>query len=376
MAGKSPMTMRMTPIIQDSLPVKSTAPYWHLDEPVYDARPIRRPNKRVRGDDVIPPGLDVVKRVSIAPVSRRNAFGVTIGQNRQNTPNATLGPNFKLIVNGDSRDANVEEDLPRYLPRAKIVDPIYSSSNHSPTHTSRKLQIGAKAARKREAVHIQESEESSSDGSSRSSPSGISDEEEVDQLISDTENPGSGDEEEQEHEAPPISRSRRSYSPPAVEILDAPRISAHPLQLPPLLTPSPELTPSDDLVAALETLALSSIRMQSTKQLPFLLRNLRRGFQARCRVLNIPTTNTHEAFTVHVLYKYVAINSTKHLYETKATDWLCPLCELHGSFPTRQMLASHLDWDHQEVDVEWEKVDDAEVNAGDRNYHISRAHSL
>src|ERR1700683_3453206 len=48
-------------------------------------------------------------------------------------------------------------------------------------------------------------------------------------------------------------------------------------------------SPSNDLIAALEVLTLPSLRMQKTGQLPFLLRNLRRGFAGRCHQLGIPT---------------------------------------------------------------------------------------
>ena len=42
--------------------------------------------------------------------------------------------------------------------------------------------------------------------------------------------------------------------------------------------------------------------------------------------------------------------------------WLCLLCELHGTFRTREMLACHLQWDHAKVISEWGQMDGTEVS--------------
>lgn len=34
-------------------------------------------------------------------------------------------------------------------------------------------------------------------------------------------------------------------------------------------------------------------------------------------------------------------------------EWYCPLCQLHNTFKTRDMLSFHLRRDHQQVNVSW-----------------------
>lgn len=34
-------------------------------------------------------------------------------------------------------------------------------------------------------------------------------------------------------------------------------------------------------------------------------------------------------------------------------EWCCPLCQLHNTFKTRDMLSFHLRRDHQQVNVSW-----------------------
>jgi len=98
--------------------------------------------------------------------------------------------------------------------------------------------------------------------------------------------------------------------------------------------------------------------MQNTHQLPFLLRNVRQGFLSRCRVLGVPIYSDNRQLSLCVRYDYVAGIT----YKTDIEEWLCPLCELHGVFRTREMLACHLQWDHAEVFSEWGKMDDTEVS--------------
>ena len=159
---------------------------------------------------------------------------------------------------------------------------------------------------------------------------------------------------------------RRSFSPP--QLPSPPRVASPPARVPFTGTTAasqPEHTsaPSEELMLALEKLTLSSLRMQKTGQLPFLLRNLRRGFQNRCRLLGVPTGKiSEEVVSVSVLYKYV-VRSTRqeHVYTARMTAWLCPLCELHGQFETKRMLEKHLDWDHHQVAVTWRR-DTSEVS--------------
>ena len=162
-------------------------------------------------------------------------------------------------------------------------------------------------------------------------------------------------------EPPPPLRAR---TPPEIMILDSPPRITIPLPQIDLTlenTPAVQSTsnePPDELVTALESLTLPTIRMQKTHQLPFLLRNLREGFLSRCRALGVPIYSDNRQLSLCVQYDYVAGLT----YKIDISEWLCPLCELHGSFRTREMLDCHLLWDHAEVFSEWGQMDDTEVS--------------
>lgn len=120
-------------------------------------------------------------------------------------------------------------------------------------------------------------------------------------------------------------------------------------------------SPSEELFQALERLSLSSVRMHHTHSLPFLLRNLRKGFEARCQMIGVPVPAHPDPrdsdVSVDVVYRYIRnTGGREHEYRTHVTEWSCPLCTLHGKFGTRDMLEKHLDWDHDEVTVKWSKV--------------------
>jgi hypothetical protein len=161
------------------------------------------------------------------------------------------------------------------------------------------------------------------------------------------------------------SRPLREPTPPEIMMLDSPpRITIplpqidHDLVNTPPTSQSPSIEPPDGLITALESFTLSTIRMQKTHQLPFLLRNVREGFLSRCRVLGVPIYSDDRQLSLCVRYDYVAGLT----YKTNISKWLCPLCELHGTFRTREMLACHLQWDHAEVFSEWVQMDDTDVS--------------
>lgn len=136
--------------------------------------------------------------------------------------------------------------------------------------------------------------------------------------------------------------------------LEPPPVITIPLrQIAPKIAPKirPPSPPTEDLISAIELLALAPFRMQETKQLPFLRRQVRSGFIARCKSLGVPTTKVEGAVSLLVRYEYAGEISC----ETTINDWLCPLCEIHDSFNTREMLVCHLKWDHAEVFVEWDQ---------------------
>jgi hypothetical protein len=210
------------------------------------------------------------------------------------------------------------------------------------------------AARKINYVNATSSEEEDSDDDKSKATSSSSSEK--DQLDSDQY--------DVDMEAP--YRPVRARTPPEIMILDSPpRITISLPQIDPDLVNTPavqsrSIEPPDELITALQSLTLSTIRMQKTHQLPFLLRNLRQGFLSRCRVLGVPiySDNDERQLSLCVRYDYVAGLT----YKTDISKWLCPLCELHGTFRTREMLACHLQWDHAEVFSEWGQMDDTEVS--------------
>jgi len=120
-------------------------------------------------------------------------------------------------------------------------------------------------------------------------------------------------------------------------------------------------SPSNNLVAALEVHALSSLRMQKTRQLPFLLRNMRRGFANRCIQLGVPTKKNiypNESLKIQLIFRlqtgvFEDAEDYSDEYITRMTSWNCPLCDLHGRFGTQAMLQKHIEWDHSEIKARW-----------------------
>ncbi|PCH44737.1 hypothetical protein WOLCODRAFT_165362 [Wolfiporia cocos MD-104 SS10] len=132
----------------------------------------------------------------------------------------------------------------------------------------------------------------------------------------------------------------------------------------------------EGLMNALERLTLPTERMREYGRLPFLPRNVRRGFLRRCRQYGIETApSAPPAAPVHVLYRYDvdardndtvtsgdAVSDDEHSYEERegyneTLEWTCPLCRLHKTFDTREMLAFHLSRSHDEFKVIWEPIE-------------------
>lgn len=90
---------------------------------------------------------------------------------------------------------------------------------------------------------------------------------------------------------------------------------------------------------------------QQTKQLPFLLRNLRKSFRVLCRTLGIPSTRLPEDEQGSTLVRYEHLANVS--FESSLPKWFCPLCDLFGQFETREMLRIHLALDHKNVFFEW-----------------------
>lgn len=128
-------------------------------------------------------------------------------------------------------------------------------------------------------------------------------------------------------------------------------------EMEPILRPA---SPSLELVAALEAITLSLLRMQETQQLPFLKRNLRRGFKLRCSQVNnnMPKPDHRAgAPNLQLVYRLKTDEFDSNVYEYKSrhNSWSCPLCNLHGDMRSRQLLQMHLLWDHNELLPEWSR---------------------
>ena len=108
--------------------------------------------------------------------------------------------------------------------------------------------------------------------------------------------------------------------------------------------------PQDAIIEAMESLSLSSIRMQATNRLPFLLRTFRRGFASRCKLVGVSTKPDPPTTAVRVIYR----RGEGCEYAAKMASWKCPICGFHTAFANRLVLGKHLEWDHQNVEVLWE----------------------
>jgi hypothetical protein len=150
-------------------------------------------------------------------------------------------------------------------------------------------------------------------------------------------------------------RASTIFNPSPQITIALPQIKAEPEDDLPL--GEPDLGPPEALINAIEALTINPTRMQATRQLPFLRRNLRQGFVSRCADVLIPIHPDRKHVSLEVTYEYV----DGIVYQAKIEDWLCPLCNLFGKFTTQATLHCHLKWDHQEVVSDWEKIEDSDV---------------
>ena len=257
-----------------------------------------------------------------------------------------------LIQTTTSRDTDLRQNFVAVNLFGVLLDSLFIDNVMNSFFEISRPQVSAKksAARKVNYVDTTSSVEDSDSDESKGTPFNSSEKDQLDsdQYDVDMDEP----------------RPIRARTPPEIMILDSPPRITIPLpQIDPDLvnTPaaqSPSTKPPDELISALESLTLSTIRMQKTHQLPFLLRNVREGFLSRCRALSVPIYSDNRQLSLRVQYNYLAGLT----YKTDISKWLCPLCELHGTFRTREMLDYHLQWDHAEVFSEWGQMDDTEVS--------------
>jgi len=208
----------------------------------------------------------------------------------------------------------------------------------------RKITVKKSAARKVEFFDTMTSDEASENGST------IDNDSQEDQLLPE------------EYELPSNLRPDLEQGlllPPSTIFNPAPQIT---IALPqvkaePEDLPVEGLGPPEELVNAVKALAISPIRMQATRQLPFLRRNLRQGFISRCANVLIPIHPDQKHVSLEVTYEYV----DGIVFKAKIENWLCPLCNLFGKFTTQATLYCHLKWDHKEIFSDWKKIEGSDV---------------
>lgn len=290
----------------------------------------------------VQPGDGFIKRMGVSSGPRTRP-GVTKIKRRQDRPIKVLDKFAHLGNREDgllvSSDATTEENgsddsLEEDLSAPTVAQPAAFRP------------IGPKAARK-----IELSSPSSDEGEYLTDS-----DEEIDQLDQSDSSDGSTSQESEnvgQDDAP-----SRFLSVPQITSLTFPTEPFRVLTLSEnenedaSLPPQNHSIPPDEIVNAIEALTLPCVRMQKSKSLPFMLRNLRRGFRHRCNMLGIPTRFREEGISVVVHYE-LSRDSKEFVFETRVDKWLCPLCELFGSFPTRVTLANHLKWDHNELSFHW-----------------------
>ncbi|KAG5353414.1 hypothetical protein J132_11236 [Termitomyces sp. J132] len=302
--------------VMRSVKSRSMKPHWQLD----DEGRAKEQQNMARMDH---PDRDYIKRIGpgrrTAPTSQPHHFKDAPKHSR-----GYLGRNFTLKKQGEP-DSESDYDSPMEIDEQSLP----------PRRATRLQQTGVKAARKREWPQPLPFNPDSSDGDEP-----VTSSDEVDELnSSDSSSSEEGIHHSDIEEIVITARRQRSLSPAEIEILPGPPRPPSPLAIP------------EGMMKAINALSLALVRMQSTKQLPFLRRNLRCGFTKRCHQLGVPTESALEQGTrLRVQYEYRSKIVTVRLH-----DWACPLCELHGFFPTREMLACHLSWDHDEAPAAWKR---------------------
>jgi hypothetical protein len=107
--------------------------------------------------------------------------------------------------------------------------------------------------------------------------------------------------------------------------------------------------PPAPVLEALDLVTRTEVHMHHYGRLPFKVKNVRRGFLLRCVELGISIAQ--QPYTsVSVTYEVARTGKT---YTAALADWLCPLCSLHGVFPSKLPLEQHLALDHRNVLVDW-----------------------
>ncbi|KAJ7096400.1 hypothetical protein C8R44DRAFT_812947 [Mycena epipterygia] len=213
----------------------------------------------------------------------------------------------------------------------------------------REKPLGRKAARKIEEQTPLSDDEEEEESSDSNDSENEDDWESIPDTDKETEKAGSEPESDSSDDSIEII-DMRLFKPPVIELLDD-----TPPMSPRVQTPRPS-TPTDEITIALENLVLSAQCMQTLQRLPFLRRNLRRGFLNYCHARGVPTDSDAEAPSIAVLFRLDGSDLPPH--EASLSCYECPICQLHLPFQTKEMLELHLDQDHAEIRTSWAEGDD------------------
>ncbi|KAJ6593825.1 hypothetical protein B0H19DRAFT_1246570 [Mycena capillaripes] len=223
----------------------------------------------------------------------------------------------------------------------------YSNQNVRKEYNSKDVPniFARKAARKREDQTPNEDSESTSESSESDSDS-----DDDWETVPESDREGESDKPEEDELSDDSVEivDMGPFRPPVIELLDD-----TPPMSPALM---PRLSPPEEIIAALESLALSAACMQELHGLPFLKRNVRRGFLNYCRARGIPTELDDQIPSISVVFKLAGSELSPH--EASISCYECPLCHLHLPFQTKGMLQMHLDLDHDKVDSTWDELED------------------
>ncbi|TFK28537.1 hypothetical protein FA15DRAFT_42618 [Coprinopsis marcescibilis] len=336
--------------------LKTTAPFaplWMQQDAAEAER--RRSNKRSREEGGFGDALSTPRRAGVISAARRAVPMKTVagdtGELDRTSKKTYLGPGLSLWRDGERID-NPDVDMGSVGSdsddSAGSLGPrLGRKSIARKTITAPAVHFAQKAARKqdvRTSLFTDSDEESSDDESDSSSSSAVIDSEEEDDDEPDDDDSVKIKEEEDDlgiGELRPFGPAEMVdlYSPPKITI---------PL---PQIVVKPE-GPSPPLLKAIECISLISTELHRTNQLPFLVRNVRRGFLLRCRDSGVSVKAKGKGRSSGFRAKY-RLDKRDDSFAAMVEGWRCPLCSLHGVFPSKTVLERHLQWDHVEVRFEW-----------------------
>ncbi|KAF7321341.1 SMC hinge domain-containing protein [Mycena kentingensis (nom. inval.)] len=214
--------------------------------------------------------------------------------------------------------------------RSSITDKKYGFVNEDVRQQPRRM-----AARKTE-LELDSDEEDEEDEEEEEDESELSDEA---AHASGTEEPQSSDDEDEDEQPEDIPQP---ILPQVIEIRE---------------TPPPSPIPALNILDAVATEVEPLIVTEYAGRIPFLLRNLRRGFKIYCRKRGLPI-KAKSLSQPRLDLTFRVADSNEQPFIKTASAYQCPFCVLHSPFPTREMLQVHLEEGHTDIGAAWEHVED------------------